>query len=267
MNAALGAVWAGAVSALAHRKRSLSADGAIAAWITGTLITAAGIEFALCLLWFFATSTAATRVGKRRKQQLEGDTYHEFGNRNWVQVVSNSLPATLASAQIWRTGHATPLLTLAIVASISQAIGDTWASEIGSVFGASAPRLITTLQRVPAGTNGAVSAIGVAASIVGGATIGLVYALAAPTTAPLVQQWLAIGAACGFVGSMIDSLLGATLQLSLFDAKKRRVVAVRAPGVVHVAGVDLLDNHQVNLVSNCATTLLAMAVGATLLTE
>jgi uncharacterized protein (TIGR00297 family) len=266
MNAAIGAVWAGVVSALAFKKKSLSLDGAVAAWITGTLMTAGGIEFALCLLWFFVTSTIATRLGKRRKRQLEGDTYHEFGNRNWVQVVSNSLPATLASAQIWRTGNATPLLTLAIVASVSQAIGDTWASEIGSVFGSSSPLLITTLQRVPAGTNGGVSAVGIVASIVGGASVGLVYVLAASALGgePSFIAWLTIGAVCGFVGSMIDSLLGATLQLSMFDAKKRRVVSTRGAGVVHVSGVDILDNHQVNLVSNCSTALLAMAVGAVL---
>lgn len=263
MNALIGVVWAGVIAAVAFRKKSLSLDGAIAAWVTGTIITSAGIEFAACLLWFFVSSTLATRLGKRRKAQLEGESYYEFGNRNWVQVVSNSLPATLACAQMFRVGGSTPLLALAVVASVSQSIGDTWASEIGSALGSSTPLLITTFERVPAGTNGAVSAVGVAASIVGGATVGLVYALTAGEAAGAgLLVWLAVGAACGFVGSMVDSLLGATLQLSLFDAKKRRVVSTRGTGVVHISGVDILDNHQVNLASNCITTVLAMLVGS-----
>lgn len=70
------------------------------------------------------------------------------------------------------------------------------------------------------GTNGAVTVVGLVASLLGGAAVGMSYFisqlllvsdlhLAAP-------QWpvVAYGAAAGFLGSMLDSLLGAVMQYS-----------------------------------------------------
>ena len=72
------------------------------------------------------------------------------------------------------------------------------------------------------GTNGAVSVIGLVSSMVGGLVVGLAYYI------PLLlrhsegaleegpSQWPVVfmGAFAGFVGSLVDSYLGATLQFS-----------------------------------------------------
>ena len=97
---------------------------------------------------------------------------------------------------------------LAYVASIATKLADTFASEIGKAFGKTT-FLITNLQRVEPGTEGAVSAEGTAAAVVGGALLSLyAYAIGLITSPPAVL----ISTAAAFVATNAESVLGATLQ-------------------------------------------------------
>lgn len=157
------------------------------------------------------------------------------------------------------------LFSLACLASISCCCGDTWASEVGSVLGG-APRLITTWARVPKGTNGGITLIGTLCSFAGGLTIGIAYFISLvmfvnfqlDPTANLWSQtpimWIA--GLSGLAGSIVDSVLGATVQFSGYSDKLDRVVNIPGPGVKRISGRDILDNHQVNLVSSFITALI-----------
>lgn len=100
--------------------------------------------------------------------------------------------------------------------------GDTWASELGTVFSNSDPYLVTTFEKVPKGTNGGISVMGTLFSTVGGLAIGIsqyctIYYFSEKTSwANAPPQWpiILFGAFGGFLGSLIDSLMGATLQYS-----------------------------------------------------
>jgi uncharacterized protein (TIGR00297 family) len=99
------------------------------------------------------------------------------------------------------------LYLLGYVASLATKLADTFASEIGKAYGKTT-FLITTLERVQPGTEGAVSLEGTAASVVGGAlltlygwSVGLIAAKAVP-----------ISILAAFVATNIESWLGATLQ-------------------------------------------------------
>ena len=154
------------------------------------------------------------------------------------------------------------LLSLAVLAALSCSCGDTWASEVGSVIGGK-PRLITSWRPVPTGTNGGITAVGVACSVAGGTVIGLSHFF---TLLVFWKEedvtWLSqtglvwVGALSGLMGSLIDSLLGATLQFSGFSEKLGRVVNAPGQGVSRVSGRDVLDNHTVNLLSSLITATL-----------
>lgn len=197
------------------------------------------------------------------------------GKRNWVQVLCNGgMAMQLALLYLLDCGsserpidfqahYRSSWLGIAILSSIACCNGDTWASEIGSVVGTANPILITTRKRVPRGTNGGVTVVGLLVSFFGGTLIGIAYFLSifysvernilwqSPSQWPII---LFAGIA-GFLGSLIDSLIGATLQYSGLDVDGR-VVERPGPDVKHISGIRLFDNHSVNLISSILTGLL-----------
>src|SRR2546428_110967 len=99
------------------------------------------------------------------------------------------------------------LFTLAYVCAYATAAFDTVSSEIGRAYGGR-PFLITTLRRVPAGTDGAVSWLGTLAGLL---AASLVCGVAA-WTGFLEGGRTGIVLTAAFVGSTVDPVMGATLQ-------------------------------------------------------
>ncbi|KAG0188110.1 Transmembrane protein 19 [Apophysomyces sp. BC1034] len=136
-----------------------------------------------------------------------------------------------------------------------------WASELG-ILNTSNPILITRFKRVPPGTNGGVSPLGLGASVAGGAVIGLAGSVALALDKRCQGfSWeiVILGTLAGLGGSLIDSLLGATVQRSLYSEKQKMIVPTEQqdPNVVVISGYDILDNHQVNFVSSLLTSSLS----------
>lgn len=234
--AALAVALAMLLSVRGYRKRSLNASGAALALVVGFVSFYASIRFGLTLIAFFLSSSRATKVGAERKKRLEED-HQVGGNRNWVQVLANGGIGTCLAAAFWlRTKQscmhpevgvdfsARPVeawLQAAYLCQYACCNADTWASELGVL--SSAPPILVTRpwRRVPAGTNGGITWTGTLASVAGGLMIGVVFwgagAALAPSAADNLRappQWplILLGAVAGGVGSLIDSVLGATLQ-------------------------------------------------------
>jgi uncharacterized protein (TIGR00297 family) len=143
--------------------------------------------------------------------------------------------------------------------------GDTWASELG-ILSRSDPYLITTWKQVPKGTNGGISAWGTFASITAGFLIGVIYYLGSLPFAIGSQspaQWpvILLATFAGVAGSIIDSLLGATLQYSSIDPKSGLVISHPVKGDKHITGIYFLNNHVVNYLSSVLTAILCAIIG------
>lgn len=85
---------------------------------------------------------------------------------------------------------------------------DTLASEIGVLD--PHPRLITTLQKVDPGTNGAVSPLGTGVGMLGALIIGIVAYLLGIVANPLSA--VIVSVVSGTVGCFADSILGALFE-------------------------------------------------------
>jgi len=191
-------------AALARALRGVNRSGARAGGLACFLLFAgAGPTAFATLAALFLMTWVATHLGYRRKLAL-GLAERREGRNAW-QVLANLTVAALGSVVFSATGNRVWLV--AAVGALAEAATDTVASEIGQYRGPD-PRLITTWERVPAGTDGGVTMVG---SVVGMAA-GLVIAAVAAVGGMILQAQLWIPVAAGFAGMLIDSILGATLQ-------------------------------------------------------
>ncbi|XP_062860417.1 transmembrane protein 19 [Trichomycterus rosablanca] len=251
----------------AFKKKSLNISGALAALLVGFILTLANTSFFAALFAFFITSTKLTRWGGAVKKRIDSE-YKEGGQRNWVQVFCNGgLPTELALLYMIEVGpgempvdfvmqYTASWICLSLLGALACSTGDTWASEVGPVLSKSQPRLITTWKKVPTGTNGGVTIVGLIASFLGGATVGMAYftsqLLLVSDLHSAAPQWpiVVYSAMAGLLGSMLDSLLGAVMQYSGFDEGTGKVVNFVSPTVKRISGKPILDNNGVNLFSS-----------------
>lgn len=204
-----GFLLASLIAFAAYRAHSLSASGALGAVLVGGVIFGiGGWQWAILLLAFFITSSALTRAFKKRKRGLS-EKFSKGGERDLGQVLGNGGLATLFAA-LWHFFPGEAWVWAGFAASLAAVNADTWATELG-VLNPHPPRLITQPSKsVEKGTSGAISLVGTAAALGGAGLIGLLTVAVAPMTVSPALGILVTLAGLG--GSLVDSLLGATVQ-------------------------------------------------------
>jgi uncharacterized protein (TIGR00297 family) len=192
-----GGVLGVAVASAAYWRRALTLDGAVAAAIIGWITFARGGPPAVgALLGFFTSSSLLSRVGERRKQHLPL-AQAKGARRDAWQVLANGGVATLCLT----CGQ-----SQAFLGALAAAAADTWGTELG-LLARQPPRLITTLRTVSAGTSGGITPEGLTASLAGALVVAATWTISGGR-----RRGLRSAAAAGLAGSLVDSLLGATVQ-------------------------------------------------------
>ena len=195
--------------ALAQRLPLLTPAGWVHAGILGTLLWGClGPAGWLAVVLYLALGSLVTRLGFARKRE-RGLAEGRGGRRGPENVWGSALVGTLLALLTTRApGSWQPALLLAFAASFAAKLGDTFGSEIGKRWGRHAV-LITSLRPVPAGTDGAISLEGTAASLLGSGLMALVMRLLGVISSG--GAWMVVSAV-GLVATLLESLIGATLQ-------------------------------------------------------
>uniref|UniRef100_A0A7R9ZDG7 Transmembrane protein 19 n=1 Tax=Pseudictyota dubia TaxID=2749911 RepID=A0A7R9ZDG7_9STRA len=269
--ALLGALVATLIAARAVKRKSLTTAGAAAAWIVGFLSICTGLR-GFVLLMFYQLGTIATKYRKEVKESRDASAA-KGAVRGPGQVFACSAIAVACSvvhALLYGEeksidfveNQGASSLACAVIAHHATCLADTLASELG-ILARQEPVLITQpWRRVPPGTNGGVTWWGTLWSGIGGILMGLGTALMDAASGIEIRPAavLCYGLACGLVGSFIDSVLGATVQVSYYDNDKKLAYCgedtMLPPSALRICGANVLSNAQVNLVSVLVTSVL-----------
>ena len=188
----------------------LTLDGVRAAVLFGTISYGIGdFTGASVVSGFFITSSLVSQNKVIETSDTHPDT--KRFRRDGGQVWANGFWFALFML-VWFLSQSEVFL-FAAVASIAAANSDTWATELGGNYKPGKTWLITTFKDVKPGTDGGISIKGLLAALIGSAVIAGVFYLVNQSTP--IDYIIALSAA-GFVGSLIDSILGATIQDKYF---------------------------------------------------
>ena len=240
----------------AYYSRLLTISGAITAFVIGSLIALGlGVKGLMIMGLFFCSSSLWSKMKSSNKRKAE-ELLVKGSQRDWQQVMANGGLAAMASALYYFTGA--PIWLLGTCICIAAANSDTWASEVGSMSKGK-PISIKTFRRVDRGTSGAVSILGTFAAIMG----SLIIALASYLIFELRISELYFILLLGFMGNLIDTLLGAFLQVGYqcpnCGLKTEKTIHCEEHTYI-ITGYPLFNNDTVNFLSGFFTLIMGILI-------
>lgn len=254
------------LAAAMYLSKSLTPSGILASVIVGVVtLFLGGWDCFIVLLTFLLLGVVFTKY-KHVEKAPDTLAQEKGGVRTWVNVFANGGPAVISLILEYLYGM--EVFTVFFLSAVCSAASDTLSTEIG-LLSKSKPRMITDLRKkVEKGVSGGVTLLGTLAGLVGSLAIALVpLTTVAARVAGLFLNFkdytrlVIASASAGFLGMLIDSFLGATVQ-ALYVSKDTGLFYEdpRKCGgeCVLIRGFKFFDNNAVNF-SSC---MLAGILGA-----
>jgi len=197
---------------ISYKFKFLNFSGAVTAYFIAVIILGfGGWAWVIPMLAFFILSSILTKSGKKHKEELE-QVFEKGSIRDAQQVLANGGLATLWVVVYYITDS--NIIYLLYLASLAAATADTWATEIGA-YSKNGVRLITDFKPVKKGRSGGVSIIGTLGALAGSCVIAFcgLFFISDYITGIGSTVIIIIITLSGFLGSVVDSVLGATVQV------------------------------------------------------
>jgi uncharacterized protein (TIGR00297 family) len=222
------------------KNKWLTISGAFAAlWMAQFLFIGYNFIGFVAPTLFLFSGTLLSKLNKEKK---------EHAGRNAVQVFANGIVGIVCLI-LYKLFNS-PFFLYCSLASFCISMADTCSSEIGKFFAAKTYDIIG-FTKIPKGISGGISIAGTLGGLLAAFFITSICYLFYPLS---IKMGLVI-AVFGFIGMLIDSVLGSQLQPK-FLAINKQLVEVNEPHAVKLTGFLWCNNDMVNLLSNLITTLL-----------
>jgi len=261
----------------------LTKDGFLAGLLIGVpILVFGGFDNFILLLTFLVLGSILSRIGHsvKRRYNPVGEV---VGTRAWPNVVANGFWPMISSVMIYFTSDPGMKIVweMFFIGSLASMVADTSATEIG-MLSKEKPRIITYLNNVvEPGASGGVTLLGTLASAIVTFIFGLLAYLISgfnPLTrftligfSPLVytkgsESWmLLVIVLAGFLGSLVDSVLGASVQVKYrcrICGKNVEVPVHCGVDAEYLSGIKFIDNHMVNFISSFVGGVIAVALAS-----
>ncbi|NYT03567.1 MAG: DUF92 domain-containing protein [Candidatus Methanofastidiosa archaeon] len=218
---------------LSFKFRAVDFSGFIAGIFVGIpIIIFGGFRFFFILAFFFITASVATKFRYEEKSK-KGVAEKNKGARSYINVLGNGIVASIfailyyvAPVYLNLDGN---IFLFGFLGALATAAADTAGGEIGRLSNYK-PRLITNLKVVETGADGGITILGEFAELIIAFLIGIMAYLAGLGDIRIIF----ITGIAGFIGSNIDSIVGATLETwyDFFGNNHTNIMATIAGGIL-----------------------------------
>ncbi len=244
------------IAVLAYRVHFLTASGSVGTFLLAALVYGVGgWAWTVPILTFFILSSVLSKVGKKHKARFRL-MFEKTSNRDIGQVIANG--GVAGAVVLLHHFFPDPSWYALYLGALAAVTADTWATEVG-VFSSTSPVSIKNFRRVEPGTSGGITLLGTVSAFMGALVIALSGRLAAPriweSSPSGTLFWIIVTG--GFLGSLLDSFLGATLQAHFQCPECRKVTEKRE----HCGGNTTLYHHGIHWLNNDWVNIFCAAAG------
>jgi uncharacterized protein (TIGR00297 family) len=245
------------ISILSLKMKFLTRGGSIATFTLAFLIYGfGGWQWTIPILSFFISSSILSNIRERRNPSA-GSSFEKPGARDFYQVFANGgLGGMLVVVNYIYPDKIWYLIYAGIIAS---SCADTWATEIGTMS-LHKTYDILKLKTVEQGTSGGVSFVGFAGAMLGAIFISLISAL---WTVKSGMSYIISFTSAGFAASIIDSVLGASIQVQYRCQQCNRIVDNQihcGRNALKFRGIKWINNDFVNLAAGVSGGIIVFTI-------
>ncbi|RQW20023.1 DUF92 domain-containing protein [Bacillus sp. C1-1] len=240
--------------------QKLTISGAVAAFVVGT-VTVIGVGSAGLLLFavFFGSSII---LGKLKGAHVDHEVVQKHGKRDAFQVIANGGYAAICSLCLVIFPSLATLFIAGFVGCLATAMADTWASEIGKLS-QDKPFDLFSGKKVEKGVSGGITSLGMAAAFAGSFLLAGTAIVIWWNETSVSYLWLFFFTLIGFLGNVLDSVLGSTVQ-GLYRCPSCGLETEKTyhcEKTVRIKGLSVVTNDVVNLCCTGAGALMGV-IGA-----